>query len=145
MTGYMKNQKGVADKGFQSTLIDHLGGFLIIGCITTFTDISLLWVFTDLCGIWYLVSAGISYCISALLSFVLNKSFNFKNVSQNYVKQASAFFIIATSSLILNLLIISICVEIWSVNYLVAKGIATGVAFLWNYFGQSAVTFRIWT
>ena len=144
MTGYFRNEGGGTGKGIFSTLTDHLGGFLIIGGFTTCTDISLLWILTDVCGIWYLISAGISYCLSALLSFGLNKSCNFKNTSPEYIKQGSAFLIIAISSLILNLVIISFCVEIWSLNYLVAKGLATGVAFLWNYLGQSAITFRLW-
>lgn len=145
MIGYIRNQKSTTEKRFHNTLMNHLGGFLVIGCITTCVDISLLWVFTDLCGLWYLVSAGLSYCTGALFSFGLNKSYNFKNASQNYVKQASAFLLIATSSLMVNLLIISLCVEVWSFNYLVAKVLATGVAFLWNYVGQSGVTFRLWS
>ena len=132
------------EKGISRSLVDHLIGFLIIGCFTTCTDITLLWALTDLLGIWYLASAGLSYCLSALFSFGLNKVLNFKNQSQEHVKQVSAFLVIAASSLIVNLLIISVCVEMWSFNYLTAKVFATGVAFLWNYFGQSSVTFRLW-
>ena len=144
VTGYSMNQNENPETGVLKSLTGHLGGFMIIGGITTCTDISLLWVCTDLFGIWYLVSASLSYCISALLSFGLNKLFNFKNGSPEHVKQASVFLVIATSSLVLNLLIISGCVEFWALNYLMAKVLATGIAFLWNYFGQSCVTFRLW-
>ncbi|MFH0967755.1 MAG: GtrA family protein [Methanobacteriota archaeon] len=129
---------------FQRALIDPLKGFLFIGCITTCTDIFLLWVLTDLLSIWYLVSAGFSYCISSVLSYGLNKSFNYKNGSNEYLKQASTFLCIAAGSLFLNLCIISLCVEEWSLNYLYAKIIATGVAFFLNFLGQSLVTFRVW-
>lgn len=144
MAGYAGKVNQNPEKENIRSLWDHLGGFLIIGCITTCTDITILWALTDLLGIWYLVSAGLSYCLSALLSFGLNKSLNFKNRSQEHVKQVSAFLVIATSSLIVNLMIISVCVEMFSFNYLTAKVFATVVAFLWNYFGQSSVTFRWW-
>ncbi|HWQ66137.1 MAG TPA: GtrA family protein [Methanospirillum sp.] len=144
MASVFKHTGGRQQKGLFNTFSDHLGKFMIIGCITTCIDIMLIWAFTDLLGIWYLVSAGLSYGTSAMVSFGLNKFLNFKNESHEYVKQGSSFLIIASGSLMLNLIIISLCVELWSINYLIAKVIATGVAFILNYYGQSVVTFRVW-
>lgn len=144
MTEYIRNQEKWQENGFPVPVTDHFGGFLIIGCITTCTDITLLWVLTDLCGVWYLVSAGLSFSASALLSFGLNKCFNFRNGSHEYVKQVSSFLIIASGSLMLNLAIISVFVELWLLNYLIAKVLATGIACIMNFFGQSRVTFRWW-
>jgi putative flippase GtrA len=127
-----------------SHLNEHLGGFLLIGILTTCIDIGLLWFLTEKTGLWYLVSATISYCISALVSFLLNKSLNYRNQSRELVRQGSSFLIIAASSFALNLVILSIGVEILQVHYLIAKAGATIVAFLWNYYAQSTITFRIW-
>lgn len=144
MTQYQNPHKKSTRTDLIPSLTGHLGGFLIIGFITTCTDISLLWILTEIGGIWYLGSAALSYCSSALFSYGLNKLFNFHNTSQAYVRQASAFLVIAASSLGLNLLIISAGVELFSLNYLTAKIFATGIAFFWNYLGQSTVTFRLW-
>ncbi|MDD1729878.1 MAG: GtrA family protein [Methanospirillum sp.] len=122
----------------------HLGGFLLIGIVTTSLDISILWFLTEKVGIWYLASAGLSYCSGTGVSYLLNKTLNYRNQSRSYVKQGSSFLVIAASSFALNLAIISGCVEIFLLNYLLAKIVATAVACLWNYYGQSTITFRIW-
>jgi putative flippase GtrA len=127
-----------------SRLGEHLGGFLLIGGFTTCVDISLLWFLTEKIGLWYLVSAAISYCVGAALSFLLNKSLNYRNRSREYLKQGSSFLIIAASSFALNLAVLSIGVEILQIHYLLVKGGATMAAFLWNYYAQSTITFRIW-
>nr|WP_319538016.1 GtrA family protein [uncultured Methanospirillum sp.] len=127
-----------------SFLGEHLCGFLLIGIFTTCVDIGLLWFLTEKTGLWYLVSATVSYCTGSLLSFFLNKSLNYRNQSRDYVRQGSSFLIIAASSFSLNLTVLSIGVEIFQVHYLIAKAGATIVAFLWNYYAQTTITFRIW-
>ncbi|WP_319580423.1 GtrA family protein [uncultured Methanospirillum sp.] len=127
-----------------SCLGEHLGAFLLIGIFTTCVDIGLLWFLTEKIGLWYLVSATGSYCTGSLLSYSLNKSLNYRNQSKNYVRQGSSFLIIAASSFSLNLAVLSISVEIFQVHYLIAKAGATIVAFLWNYYAQTTITFRIW-
>jgi putative flippase GtrA len=138
-----------AKKGEKKVLLisrfnEFLGGFLLIGIFTTCIDIGLLWFLTEKIGLWYLGSATISYCVGALVSFLLNKSLNYRNQSREYIRQGSSFLIIAASSFALNLAVLSVGVEIIQVHYLIAKAGATMVAFLWNYYAQSTITFRIW-
>lgn len=144
MTNFSRETRKKQERIIPFYFFNHLGGFLLIGIITTCTDVGFLWLLTEKLGLWYLASSAISYCTGAILSFLLNKSLNYRNQSREYFKQGSSFLVIATSSFALNLAIISLGVEILSLNYLVAKILATGIAFFWNYYGQSTVTFRIW-
>lgn len=125
-------------------ILPYLSGFILIGIFTTCVDFGLLWYLTEIAGLWYLISASFSYCTGALLSFLLNKSLNYRNQSREYFRQCTSFLIIAASSFSLNLAIISVGVEILQVHYLVAKVVATLAAFLWNYYAQTTITFRIW-
>ena len=117
-------------------------GFLLIGILSSAIDIGLLWYLTGFIGIWYLASAGISYCCGTLVSYSLNKHLTFHDASGNYVTQFVTFAAISVSCLMMNLGIIWLLVGIFAVGYLSAKILATAVAFFWNYHGQRTITFR---
>jgi|WetSurMetagenome_2_1015567.scaffolds.fasta_scaffold165570_3 putative flippase GtrA len=120
---------------------EHLLWFLFAGVVSSLVDIGLLFFFCEYLGVWYLSAAAVSYCCGILVSYCLNKSLTFHDERRNYLMQFSTFAAISFSCLLVNLCIIWLAVEFAGVNYLVAKVIATGCAFFWNYYGQSRITF----
>lgn len=117
-------------------------GFFLIGVFSSLVDIGLLYLFTEQYHIWYLCSATASYLCGMLASYFLNKFLNFHDGNRRYIQQFSLFAIISLTGLGLNLAILMIAVEFFSLNYIAAKGIAIATGFFWNYFGQSRITFR---
>ena len=77
-----------------------------------------------------------------MCSYVLNKFFYFHGPDRHYFSQFVTFAAISVSCLFINLCVIWLCVEIFSLDYLAGKIIATFCAFLWNYHGQIRYTFR---
>ena len=116
--------------------------FFLFGIIFSLTDISLLLFFTEGLGIWYLYSAALSYCCGILVSYTLNKYLTFQDGSRNYIGQFTSFAAISFSCFLVNMCIIWLSVELFSLDYLTAKIIATLCSFFWNYYGQSRITFR---
>ena len=116
-------------------------GFFLIGLFSTLIDIGLLYVLTEYFGFWYIYSATVSYSSGMVVNFLLNKYLNFQDTHRNYLRQFFSFALISISSLALTLGILYVAVEICSINYIVGKIIAVIVAFFWNYFGQSRITF----
>ncbi len=117
-------------------------GFFLIGIVSSLVDIGLLIFLTGYCGIWYLYSAALSYCCGVLVSYILNKYFTFHDRKRNYFSQFTVFVVISFSCLMVTLCIIWMTVDIFSLNYLTAKIIATICSFFWNYYGQSRITFQ---
>jgi len=117
--------------------------FLFVGAIASLVDIGLLYFLCDGRGIWYVPAAVLSYSVGILVSYILNKSLTFHDHSCGYLQQFATFAAISVSCLIMNVGIIWLLVEAASLNYLIAKVIATACAFFWNYFGQSRITFRV--
>lgn len=116
--------------------------FLWIGVISSIADLCLLYIFTSYLGIWYLASVSASYCCGIIISYSLNKYLTFNDYDHNYFIQLSTFATVSISSLLLNLIIIWLIVELLPVHYLVAKICGIGFGFLLNYYGQSTITFR---
>lgn len=119
-----------------------ISGFFFVGILSTLADLGILYFLTDGLGIWYLESAVVSYCCGTVLSYGLNKHLTFRNRSRKYVRQFLLFAAISVSSLLLTLCIIWVFVELLHQNYLIGKIIAIILAFLWNFTGQSRITFR---
>jgi len=117
-------------------------GFFLIGVLSSAIDIGLLYYLTESVGIWYLASAAISYCCGTLVSFGMNKHLNFHDGNRHYLSQFMTFAAISVSCLMMNLGIIWLAVEMFSVGYISAKILATIFAFFWNYHGQKTITFR---
>jgi putative flippase GtrA len=116
--------------------------FFLIGIISSLLDIGLLYYFTGYLGVWYLLSAFVSYCCGTVVSYCLNKYLTFHNTSRHYLVQFTTFAVIAASGLMVTIGIIWMTVELLALNYLTAKIIAVVCAFFWNYYGQSRITFR---
>jgi putative flippase GtrA len=121
---------------------EKIVGFFLIGILSSLIDIGLLVILCSYFGIWYLPAAAVSYCCGIVVSYILNKFFNFHDPDQHYLSQFTTFAVISVSCLFVNLCIIWICVEIFSLNYLVGKIVATLCAFFWNFNGQRRFTFR---
>jgi putative flippase GtrA len=122
---------------------EKLTGFFLIGCFSTLIDIGLLYVFTEYAGLWYIYSATVSYSCGMIVNFLLNKYLNFRDTSRNYLRQFFFFALVSMSSLALTLGVLYLAVEICSINYLLGKILAVIIAFFWNYFGQSRITFHV--
>jgi putative flippase GtrA len=116
--------------------------FLLIGALSSLIDLGLLYYFTSYLGVWYIVSASASYCCGIFVSYSLNKYLTFHDTTKDYFTQFSTFAAVSISCLVMNLCIIWLMVELLSVHYLLAKVCGISAGFLWNYYGQSAITFR---
>jgi putative flippase GtrA len=116
--------------------------FFIIGVLASLVDLCLLYYCTSYLGIWYLASASVSYCCGIVISYSLNKYLTFHDHNHDYFIQFSTFAAVSISCLILNLCIMWLMVELLSIHYLLAKICGISVGFLWNYYGQSTITFR---
>lgn len=143
----MKHGGTMVMNGSSPTLMALTGnetivGFFLIGILSTLVDIALLVFFCSYLGIWYLAAAALSYCCGIVCSYVLNKYLNFHDHERHVIAQFTTFAAISVSCLLVNLCVIWLCVEMFALNYLTGKIIATFCAFFWNYHGQKRFTFR---
>jgi len=121
---------------------EHIFWFLSVGIVASLADIGLLYYLCEYAGMWYITAAIVSYSCGIVISYSLNKVLTFHDRTRNYLTQFTTFAVISVSCLMVNVCIIWLAVELVSLNYLVAKVIATACAFFWNYYGQSRITFR---
>ena len=108
--------------------------YLWAGSLAFGADFVILFVATSLLGINYLISNIFSFSVGLLVSYTLCVRWVFRyrsmaNVSHEFL----VFSGVALISLALSELCMWLMVDIALVHYLIAKVIATGVIFLFNF------------
>jgi putative flippase GtrA len=140
-SGYACGEAGMTT----TPTVSHRGTFvrfLCAGAVSSLVDIGFLWLLVTGTGLWYLPAAAISYCCGILVNYGMNKILTFHDGTTDYIAQFAKFAAISVSCLFVNLCLIWIAVELFALNYLPAKVIATACAFAWSYYGQSRFTFH---
>ena len=116
--------------------------FSISGSVSLFTDVSLLYILTDIFNVWYLLSATISFLIASLVHFTILRLWVFEHNKVNHWKQFSYFFSIHTANLILGLTLLYLLVEYAGAWYILAKILTVSVTVFSNFFLQRRFTFN---
>ena len=117
--------------------------FALVGVVNTLVNLAVLYILTDIFGIYYLVSAVFAFLIAVTNSFLLNKMWTFKEsisyrASSKYIK----FVLISVIALIINLIILYVLVEYYSIWYIYAQIVGVVSNLIINFFGNKLWTFK---
>ena len=117
--------------------------FLISGGLAFLTSISILYVFTDILHVWYIISSVLAFVFAFGVSFSLQKFWTFRNHNIEVLRTQMSFsFIVALINLAINTVLLYGMVEFGHLYYLVAQVIATGLIACETYFVYKHVIFR---
>lgn len=123
--------------------------FIIVGGANTAIDFVILFGLTFL-GVDKIVANFFSTSVALIFSFFANKSFTFKNKSENAKKQFALFLVVTLFGLwVIQPLVIWGSTSLMesfitndALNLFVAKLIATVTSLIWNYVFYSRLVFK---
>jgi putative flippase GtrA len=110
--------------------------YLSVGLVGVIVDFVLLYLFTEFLGLFYLISATLSYIFGITANFILNKKYTFKfeqNKFRKNFKAFSSYFIVSISSMVITLLFMSLAVEFLNLDYMFAKIIISLLMLSYRY------------
>jgi len=107
--------------------------FILVGGACFLLDYGLLYVLTAHMGVYYLVSAAISFTVSVFLNYWLCLVCVFRGANAQSRRAKMLFFGSSIAGLGLNQLLMWALVDLAHIHYMIAKLIAAGVVMLWNY------------
>ena len=118
--------------------------FGFVGGLMVILNIGIIYILTNILGIYYLISAILSYQLLLLLSFSLNEKLTFKSITFHTLEKKwhrfGSYYLVSISGMILNILFLFLLTEFGNVFYLTSSIIASFLVFLWNYFINKKVT-----
>lgn len=117
--------------------------FLLSGGTAFSTDIVLLYLFTDIFGVWYLASAIIAFIFAFFVSFILHKFWTFGDRSRDAMHmQMGIYFLVAIVNLALNTLFVYVFVEWVGLHYIIAQVVASLLIAVESFFVYQRFIFK---
>lgn len=121
-------------------LIEQIMKFGVVGVICFGIDYGLMIFLTELCGISYLVSSGISFSVSVVVNYTLSLKFVFEtDKDNNKVVEFLIFIILSVVGLGINQVLMWVCVDKLHVYYMISKIGVTGVVMVYNFITRKLI------
>jgi putative flippase GtrA len=115
--------------------------FCIVGVANTLITLYCFYFFNKVLHIGYITSTITAYMIGMLNSYSLNKKWTFHDNDEKLFAQLSKFVLTNIISLGINVSIMYILVDIFTIDSMVSQIIATGFSTVSNYLGSKYFVF----
>ena len=111
--------------------------YIFVGGTAFIVDFFFLYFLSDICGIYYLISAVLSFIISVLVNYIMSTRwvFNQDNIG-NKVLEFNLFILISTIGLVFTEILLYFFTDIVGLYYLVSKIIASIIVLFWNFLAR---------
>lgn len=111
--------------------------YVFVGGTAFVVDFFFLYFFSDICGIYYLISAVLSFIISVLVNYIMSTKwvFNQDNI-ENKVLEFNLFILISTIGLVFTEILLYLFTDIIGLYYLISKIISAIIVLFWNFLAR---------
>lgn len=118
-------------------ILIQLFRYIFVGGTAFTVDFFFLYFFSDICGIYYLISAVFSFVISVLVNYVMSTRwvFNQDNI-ENKVMEFNLFLLISTIGLVFTEILLYLFTDVLGIYYLISKIISAIIVLFWNFLAR---------
>lgn len=119
--------------------------YLIFGVITTIINIATFYICNEVLHIEYKISNLLAWVVSVLFAFIANKLWVFESKNTNiktFIKEISSFVMARVFSLLVDMGIMILCIDILNFNTLFVKILANIVVIIINYILSKFIIFK---
>lgn len=117
--------------------------YIFVGGIAFIVDFGSLFIFTDIFGVYYLISAAIAFILGLITNYLLSINWVFnRRTLDNRTFEFGLFTIIGIVGLALNEFIIWFLTAEIGFYYLMSKILAAIIILFWNFFARKLTLFR---
>ncbi len=120
-------------------LFEQIIKFGLVGFLCFFIDYGIMVFLTEVIGINYLVSSGISFTVSVIVNYVLSLTFVFDTKKGNKIKEFIIFVVLSVIGLGINQLLMWFSVDILGIFYMISKIGATAVVMVYNFITRKLI------
>ena len=124
------------------SIIKQFFKFCRIGAINTIVSLIVIFILSEVLGFHYLTANILGYAVGVLLGFILHKTLTFEDTSTKTKTQFSKFISVFLITYILQLIALTVFINIFSIFEFMAQILAAGVYTILNFAGNKFITFK---
>ena len=111
--------------------------YIFVGGTAFVVDFFFLYFFSDICGIYYLISGVLSFIISVMVNYWMSTQWVFnQDGSNNRFMEFNMFLLISTIGLVFTEILLWFFTDIMGMYYLISKIIAAVIVLFWNFLAR---------
>ncbi len=115
--------------------------FAGVGAIGTLVQYVVLIGLAQITDISPVLTSAAGFVLGAFVNYILNYRYTFRS-TKNHREAMTKFMAVALVGLILNTFIMAVATEYFTLHYLLAQILATGLVLIWNFSVNLLWTFR---
>ncbi len=117
--------------------------YFLVGGIAAAVDIGIFAIFAKILGYDYLAVAAVGFTLATLVNYVLSVRHVFESgVRFGRRQEIGLVYLVSGVGLAINQLVLYLGIDVLGQEMILAKLVATGVVFVWNYAIRSRFVFR---
>ncbi len=117
--------------------------YSLIGGGTFAFDLLLLYIFTDLLGMNYVLAAGLGFLIAVSINYYVSRRLVFTGTERNLRTGYIYFLLIAGTGLFFVMSAMFVLVDVLNFHYLFSRVCIAGVTGFWNYLTNLYFNFKM--
>lgn len=123
--------------------INQLLRYTVVGGVSFLVDYSILFSLTKYVGLYYLISATISFLVGLVLNYILSTHWIFKKSRlSNKSVEFTVYGLIGVVGLLLNSILMYLFTDVLQIHYMLSKLVAASLVMIWNFYGRKVVLFE---
>lgn len=116
--------------------------YLFVGACATAVEWVAFYLLRHSIYMHYMLATTIAFIISTFANWIIGKWLLFHE-KQNIIKELAKIYITSVVGLLMNLLIMWVAIDLIGIQDMLAKIIATGVVFFWNFLVRKLLIYKI--
>ncbi|MFH0734509.1 MAG: GtrA family protein [bacterium] len=117
--------------------------YFFVGASAACLDLVIFFIFAQVLSFNYLAVATFGFVLATYLNYLLSIKYVFNSGARfSQKKEIIAIFGVSAIGLLINVTILSICIEYFFIHKMISKITATFIVFLWNYFIRNCYIFK---
>ena len=117
-------------------LVNKLMRYFVVGGVAALTEWSVFAVLHFGTGTNYLISAVVAFAIALAVNYVLGLQLVFEGGRHHRRTEVMLVVFVSLLGVAINLGVLALLVEAFSIHAMIAKIAGTGAAFFWNFFAR---------
>lgn len=116
--------------------------YLIAGGLATLVEWAAFWALSNPLRIQYLLATALAFILSTFANWFFGRLLVFKSGKASILREIASIYLAAAVGLLLNLLIMFVLVQSFTIDKMLSKIAATVLVFFYNYLVRKLVIYK---